>query len=211
VRPTAPGSAGQGPDGDTSTRESLLRAATTAFSTSGFEGTSVRHIERMAQANRGLVTYHFGSKYALWQQVIIRQMEYFHDEFERYAHLLNLVSEPERARVLLRVYAHFAAQHPDFFRILVLEGGAPSPRLTWLVDEYLNTTRKFFFTLTRYSGTSRAEAMAYYLMTGASSYMFAVAAQCKAMFDLDVTDAEFVDRYVDFVADIDYSEILQSD
>lgn len=192
------------------TRENLLRAAAIAFSTTGYAGASVRHIERMAATNRGLVAYHFGSKDALWRAVVTRQMEYFREEFERFSHLLHVVPESERAGVLLRVYAHFVAKHPELFRMLVLEGGTDTDRLAWLVNEHLSTTKQFFNALAGLEGSPRAEAIAYYLMTGASSYVFAVAPQCVRMFGLDPTDVEFVDQYVGVVADIDYSGILQT-
>jgi TetR/AcrR family transcriptional regulator len=200
-------------DGDevVSTRESLLRAATIAFSTTGYAGASVRHIERMATTNRGLVAYHFGSKDALWRAVVVRQMEYFREEFERFSHLLHVVPKAERAGVLLRVYARFVAKHPELFRMLVLEGGSDTDRLTWLVDEHLSKTREFFNTLADLKGSPRAEAVAYYLMTGASSYVFSVAPQCMRMFGFDPTTVDFVDHYVGVVADIDYSGILRTD
>jgi AcrR family transcriptional regulator len=51
---------------DDPVRARLLAAAEDLFSRRGFEGTSVRAIASRARANLGAVTYHFGSKEALY-------------------------------------------------------------------------------------------------------------------------------------------------
>ncbi|HUP51685.1 MAG TPA: helix-turn-helix domain-containing protein, partial [Longimicrobiales bacterium] len=52
------------------TRADLLAAARRLFAQRGFDGTSVRAITREAGANLGAVTYHFGSKRALYAAVL---------------------------------------------------------------------------------------------------------------------------------------------
>ncbi len=51
--------------------ERLLAAARTAFAQHGFDGASVRDITAAAGANLGAITYHFGSKEALYHQVLM--------------------------------------------------------------------------------------------------------------------------------------------
>lgn len=50
----------------------LLDVATDLFARNGFDGVSVRDITSKAKANLGAVTYHFGSKEALFHAVIDR-------------------------------------------------------------------------------------------------------------------------------------------
>ena len=52
--------------------ERLLRVASELFAREGFEAVSVRRITSRAKANLGAVTYHFGSKEALFHAVIDR-------------------------------------------------------------------------------------------------------------------------------------------
>lgn len=52
------------------TRTALLSAARRVFARSGFDGASVRDITREAGVNLGAVTYHFGSKRALYVAVL---------------------------------------------------------------------------------------------------------------------------------------------
>jgi AcrR family transcriptional regulator len=48
----------------------LISVATRLFADHGFDGTSVRDIIRAADANLGAITYHFGSKQALYEAVV---------------------------------------------------------------------------------------------------------------------------------------------
>jgi AcrR family transcriptional regulator len=57
------------------TAAALLRAARTEFAARGFDGASVRAITRAAGANLGAITYHFGTKQALYEAVISAALE----------------------------------------------------------------------------------------------------------------------------------------
>jgi AcrR family transcriptional regulator len=52
------------------TATDLLRAARRLFASHGYDGTSVREITAAAGANLGAITYHFGSKRELYNQVV---------------------------------------------------------------------------------------------------------------------------------------------
>lgn len=54
-------------------RERILDAAEDAFSDSGFEGASIRHIAQSAGANLATVYYYFGSKEGLMEAVLKRR------------------------------------------------------------------------------------------------------------------------------------------
>lgn len=54
-----------------STPEALVKAALELFAQQGYDGTSVRAITRRAGANLGAITYHFGSKEALYHAVLV--------------------------------------------------------------------------------------------------------------------------------------------
>jgi AcrR family transcriptional regulator len=55
---------------DAATRSRLLREARHLFALRGFRGASVRDITGAARANLGAITYHFGSKQALYDAVV---------------------------------------------------------------------------------------------------------------------------------------------
>ncbi|MCK8787673.1 TetR family transcriptional regulator [Roseomonas sp. NAR14] len=57
------------------TQDRLLDAAEDLFSRSGFDAVSTREICRQANVNLALLSYHFGGKEALFEQVIARRAE----------------------------------------------------------------------------------------------------------------------------------------
>ena len=52
------------------TRDNLLSAAIELFAERGYDAIGTREIETVAGVNRGLITYHFGSKEVLWKAAI---------------------------------------------------------------------------------------------------------------------------------------------
>ncbi len=56
-----------------STKDRLVDVAGRMFAERGFDGVSVREIIRAAGANLGAVTYHFGGKDGLFEEVVIRK------------------------------------------------------------------------------------------------------------------------------------------
>jgi AcrR family transcriptional regulator len=53
-----------------STRDRIVAAARCVFAERGYDGASIREITTRASANLGAVTYHFGSKQALYEAVL---------------------------------------------------------------------------------------------------------------------------------------------
>ncbi len=113
------------------TADRLLRAATAAFARKGYRGASVREITRDAGTNLGAITYHFGSKAALFEAVLLRLQGTLMPALEKAA------AGPGRPldRIERVVRAHFAvlAAHPEFRRlllhILAQEAAMPEPAL----------------------------------------------------------------------------------
>ncbi|MBP3949780.1 forespore capture DNA-binding protein RefZ [Bacillus suaedae] len=78
------------------TKEKMLDAAIRLFHTQGYAGTSVRDIAQKANVNVALISYHFGGKKGLYEQLIIQF-------FEDYLHILEseLQKESESLKDLL--------------------------------------------------------------------------------------------------------------
>jgi AcrR family transcriptional regulator len=194
-----------------SVRDRLLRAAVSVFSVVGFDGASLRDIERRAGVNRGLAAYHFGGKPELWQAAVSWLMDRFHDEMSRYQDVLRVVSPQERGRVLVRVLVRFAAKYPEYFRLVLLEGSAETERSKWIAEEHVRRHIDFFHRLAGTGGMqdSEQEAIAYYALLGAASTVFAVPEQCRQLFGLDPSEEGFVDLMADRMADL-YLTVVDS-
>jgi AcrR family transcriptional regulator len=103
----------------TPTSESLVAAARELFSQHGYEGTSVRSITRRAGTNLGAITYHFGSKEALYEAVLASANE----EVDR--RLMSAVRGPgpplERIGQTVRALFAVLAENPDYPQLIMHE------------------------------------------------------------------------------------------
>lgn len=112
---------------DSSTAQALITAASELFPAHGYDGTSIRAITSRANANLGAVTYHFGSKEALYAAVFQHVAEPFREHLTAIA--MGGGSALDRiAAVVAAVYEYLHA-HPELPRLLIhhLAGSRPLP------------------------------------------------------------------------------------
>ncbi|MGD8322010.1 MAG: TetR family transcriptional regulator [Gemmatimonadota bacterium] len=104
------------------TRAALLDAGKKLFAQKGFDGTSVRDITRVAGANLGAITYHFGSKRALYSAVLEAG----------FASMVDRVGEVassggpamERLERVIEVILEHVAANPEIPRLMLQEVAA---------------------------------------------------------------------------------------
>jgi AcrR family transcriptional regulator len=95
---------------ETATR--LVAAAVELFSQNGYDATSVRAITAFAGANLGAITYHFGSKEALYDAALGLVTEPI---LELAAETAKSVGPPLiRVERLVRVFFQYLTEHPEF-------------------------------------------------------------------------------------------------
>lgn len=189
-----------------STGERLLSAALNAFSTTGFEGTSVRQIERMAGVERGLVGYHFGSKQELWNRAVDTLFNRYTDELESLRVALRDVSKHEGTSAMVMAYARFTASNPEFFRILVIEGHVESERSERLAH-HLRRALAVFSDLTGTSARiSVRTAVRWFQVIGAAGTLYSLSAHAKETFGGLLHDPDFVDHFAASLAAIALAE-----
>ncbi|MGH3380011.1 MAG: TetR/AcrR family transcriptional regulator [Actinoallomurus sp.] len=125
-------------DGDVFAAETILQAALHAFATYGYEGVSVRTLNRQLGGSHSLVNQRFGSKAALWRAAA----DY---GFGRITRDLSEVFDPtisdplEQLRRWIHRFLVLSADHPELVGLVNLEGREDSPRLAYLYDTYVAT------------------------------------------------------------------------
>ncbi len=116
---------------DTAAR--LQHSARKLFADKGFDGTSIREITRDARANLGSVTYHFGSKQALYASVL---EHVFADLARRTEAAATAPGTPEaRLRGIVAAFFGFFADAPDAPRLVIREvasGAPPDPAVPFM-------------------------------------------------------------------------------
>lgn len=109
------------------TAAALVTAGREMFGRRGFDGASVRAITRRAGANLGAVTYHFGSKDALYRAVVASALE------PLAAGIGEVAAQPgsplDRLEWCVRLCLGYVAENPEVPRLLVdrPEGDDPDP------------------------------------------------------------------------------------
>lgn len=88
-----------------STRNTILNVAEQRFAESGYDGTSVRDIQRAANANSGAVFYYFGTKQALFEAVFERLAKpLVAERLRRLADCRQETGRPEMLEQILSAY-----------------------------------------------------------------------------------------------------------
>lgn len=142
---------------DTKTR--ILDAAESLFVAGGFESLSMRQITSAAGVNLAAVNYHFGSKDALIEAVLARQLEPLNDARN---HLLTIFEtqlgadlrcEHVMVAMFLPAVRMTRSGSPNADRFLHFLGRAytdPSPVVRGFIDtHYVDTLARFFLTFQR--------------------------------------------------------------
>jgi len=119
----------------TDTRAALIEAGRTVFAHKGYDGASVREITRRAGANLGAITYHFGSKRALYSAVLASRLAPVVDRVGAAA--TGEGTPMERLAAVIDVFFHQMAKNPELPRLIFQEisaGKQPPPEVTALVQ-----------------------------------------------------------------------------
>jgi len=109
----------------TGTAASLIDAGRQLFSTRGYDGTSIRALTSLAGVNLGAVTYHFGSKEALYEAVaasVLRPLR------EVVTGIADIDAPPlERLDKVVRGILRHLQDHPELPRFMVQQLASDRP------------------------------------------------------------------------------------
>jgi len=185
------------------TRTAILQAALRVFSKVGFDAASTRQIATAADAHHALLRYHFENKEALWRAAIAFM-------FAQQAQELTELYGPERVdastvegmKEMVRRYIRYCAAHPEHAQILVHEAMVDSPRLEWVVAEFIRANVQGFAAPlsehTKAGHTRLADSrLSGIILSAASQMVFVLAPHLRRIFREDVTRPEFVERFAD--------------
>lgn len=114
------------------TRADLLAAGRKLFARRGFDGASVRAITRAAGANLGAVTYHFGSKRALYSAVLEQGLCPIAERVREAASSDG--SGLDRMLSVVEAYFDYFQENPDLPHLLLQEVAAGKKPPAIVVD-----------------------------------------------------------------------------
>ena len=187
------------------TRNALLDTAIVAFSVMGYDGISVRQLEERSGVNRGLVAYHFGDKEQLWRDAVDRLFEALAEDFLDRVVPLADVAPLEAARALVRAFVRYSAAHPELNRLMMQESVVASWRADYIVDRHIRPLMDNMAALMPEIAElvwGQSDPHRYYLLIGASAFVFTAEQECLRLFDCSPRDADFVERHAEMVVEL---------
>ena len=109
------------------TADVIRSKARNLFSSNGFDATTVRHITSAAKVNLGAITYHFGSKQALYESILEQVFDDLADRIEQAAATDG--TPAQRLRAIVASFFWFFRGSPDAPLLVIRElaRGAPPP------------------------------------------------------------------------------------
>jgi AcrR family transcriptional regulator len=114
----------------------ILEAALEAFAQRGYDGVSVRELNRQVGVSHNLVHHYFGSKDALWRAAIDYGLSRVNETW-RLEDLGPLTDPVEKMKLGLRRFLEVTARAPAVQRILGYEAAAGGPRLDYIAERYI--------------------------------------------------------------------------
>jgi len=185
--------------------ETMLAAAE-AFSIHGYNGVSLRTLNDQLGVSHNLLYQRFGSKENLWRAVVDWAFGPF------LAHLAGADDESAdpmiRFRAVVCRFIEYSATRPYLASLATLEGAAPTDRLDYLYDNYINPVRArllaIFEELQR-TGRIRAippEVLFFLITSGGTARFGQVGIAARMGIELDPDNTTQVRVYAESVADV---------
>jgi AcrR family transcriptional regulator len=184
--------------------DQVLSAALHAFAAHGYQGVSVRTLNRELGVSHNLLHQRFGSKLGIWYAAVDWGFGRLTEELGQ---ALSGSSDPlEQLRRFVRTFVEFSARHPDLQRLVIQEGGSSSERLTHLLERYVRPTIVALTpTLGRLARSGRVRAVppevVYALMTSAGTN-YSSDALTRELFGAGALAPESIPRYAEAVATV---------
>jgi len=116
--------------------EEILEKALSMFATVGYDGMSLRTLNRELGVSHNLVYQRFGTKDELWRAAVDfgfgRLMRHLQGLFD------PTVSDPlEQLRLAAHRFVVFSADHPELVALMNIEGRQDTDRLAYIYDTYI--------------------------------------------------------------------------
>ena len=121
--------------------DDILAVALRTFATYGYEGVSLRMINRELGGSHNLVYQRFGTKEELWRAAV----DYGFGGLVNYARASfdPTVADPlEQLRLAIRRFVLYSANHPELLALMSIEGRQNTERLRYIYDTYIEPSQR---------------------------------------------------------------------
>jgi AcrR family transcriptional regulator len=92
------------PEGASNLRDEILDAAEELFANLGYAGTTMREVSQYAKVTQALISYYFGSKYGLFEEVFLRRGSAISDERLKNLDTLQAQGQTPAVRAIVEAF-----------------------------------------------------------------------------------------------------------
>lgn len=204
--PAAPKTRGRPKAADAVAGDDILAVALRTFATYGYEGVSLRMINRELGGSHNLVYQRFGTKEELWKAAV----DYGFGGLVNYARASfdpTVADQLEQLRLAIRRFVLYSANHPELLALMSIEGRQNTERLRYIYDTYIEPSQRPLARLMNHlADEGKIRAIPYrtffflFVHGGASSFTLAPLA---TLFEpSDPADPKSAEQQADLVATI---------
>lgn len=180
------------------TRQRLIEAAISMFTTAGFEGVTAAAIEEVAGVQRGLLAYHFGSKDTLWRSAVDQAFGRF-EEATRTRFIAELPTRgDDLLGAMIAAYVRTIAEQPEALNFIMREARIESDRRDYIAEKHVSRLAEYISVV---SGRT-ANAYDFYALIGAMSFPFVSPAGARRIWSIDPFSEAFVEQHIQTVSEI---------
>ncbi len=117
--------------------EEVLDLALDAFAAKGYDGMSVRDLNKDLGVSHNLVHRRFGSKLDLWKATVDRAFTQFSDRLNAVLDSIEPGQPLDAFREFIVTFIEVSAERPELWRVMMMEGAIEGPRLDWLWERHV--------------------------------------------------------------------------
>ncbi|MFG2730378.1 TetR/AcrR family transcriptional regulator [Streptomyces canus] len=192
-------------DADPAPMEDVLQAALHSFATHGFNGVSVRTLNRELGVSHNLLHQRYGSKEGIWRTAV----DWGFGQLTEKLSAADDESAPplDRLRTFIRTFIHVSAEHPELLRLMNIEGGEPSDRLDYISERFIEPQmarfQQIWDELAKRGETKDVpQEVMYFMITSGGGAMFASRALTERLFTSRPLEPEHYAAYADQFTDL---------
>jgi TetR/AcrR family transcriptional regulator len=124
-------------DQSPATADEILLAALRSFADRGYDGTSVRELNRELGVSHNLINRRFGSKERLWKATVDRWFGELVETLDPTAGLDGAGDPVERLRAFVVTFIEVNSRRPEMARLMNVEASRGGPRLDYLFERFI--------------------------------------------------------------------------
>jgi AcrR family transcriptional regulator len=189
-----------------SSKEKVLEAAITLFQVKGFHGTSVRDIALKANVNVALVSYYFGGKQGLLEQLNVQFLEGYIQAMEQATEERLGQSSHEKLLAVMEQVLLYEQQASSLARLVLREMTLDSTLVREIMSTYMRKEKHLLETILR-QGMGNQEfrkqpldLLLLHIRT-MMTMPFLQPHYLRELYQLSVNDPSFIKRYMVHVND----------